>query len=123
MAGGGEHSWRSSSSTPPSTGTRGAEGSGGQPNADPCDIVFETILSPTDVAELQRISAGEVLKVETVFENQIERLGVKRGNVTVGVIANPRGAEVIACMKSGNQYIARVIDVRGNQCRVRVERK
>ncbi|HTE89300.1 MAG TPA: hypothetical protein VK639_10120 [Terriglobales bacterium] len=95
---------------------------GGQPDIDPCDIVFETILSSVDVSELGRASAGEVLQVETVLEQQIERLCVKRGNATVGVIANPRGTEVLACMKRGNHYVARVIDVRGNHCRVRVER-
>ena len=123
MAGGGKQAWRGSTSRPPSTGQR--EGTGGgqeSPDSDPCNIIFETILSAINVSELAKVLPGEYLKIEIVTENQVDRLCAKHAGVIVGTIANPRGAEVLACIKAGNEYVARVLSIQGNRCPVRVER-
>jgi hypothetical protein len=121
MAGGGKHTWRSSSNSPKRESTDGAgSNSGGD---DACDIRFETTLNSIDLIAIQTISRGSTLNVVLVNENSVERLAATLNGVRVGVISHPRTLDIIGCIREGNQYIAVVVEREGNLCRVRIERQ
>lgn len=119
MAGGGKHTWRSSSEPQKPMGV-GRPESGGD---DPCDIQFETTLNSVDQTAIQKVCRGTTLTVAVAEENNIARLQATLEGVRVGVIAHPKTLEIIACIRAGNQYVAAVMDRQGNLCRVRVERQ
>lgn len=124
MAGGGHITWRSHDDTPKRdpSGSGGPPGGGGPPNYDACDIRLETTLNSIDPTAIQKINRGDRLTIREVMENAVSRIVAELNGQRLGVISHPKTLEMIACIRSGNQYEAVVVERQGGLCRICVER-
>lgn len=115
-------------SSPGSSGTgagSGGGGGGGQAS-DPCDITVDADLTGIDPAVLANVRPGATLNVSIVKAGSYEAVACKLPpkNETVGTLAAVPGlANLIACIKKKNVYVADVQQVGRGRCTVRVHRK
>lgn len=112
-----------SSSEKPKGGGGGGDGTKG---GDPCDIALDADLTGIDPAVLAKVTVGVSLTVSIVKAGRYEAVacGLPPKNVTVGTLAAVPGlANLIACIKKKNTYVADVLQVGRGRCVVHVHRK
>lgn len=124
MSGGGggggsgdSDNWRPAStiSNPAGGGTSGAGGTG-VPN--PCLFTEITNLSSPNIAVTSALSVGSVLTI-VLQESPLRVLAMSAGNAA-GSITSARLADIIECLRSGQQYAARVTQISGGAVTVEI---
>lgn len=125
MGGGGSggSSWDSSIYSDKSKAGTGGVSSSASGGSDPCDITFETVLNSPNVPELQNVTVNEVLEVGLVTENSQQKVIVTKSGTQLGVIVHPLVMDLITCINSRHEYVAKVIALQGIRCQVIISRK
>jgi hypothetical protein len=116
--GGGSDDWRPiSTPVPPGGGaTGGAGGGAGAPN--PCIFTEVAILSSPNSQVIGGLSIGSVLSV--VLQQAPLRVVVMTGSAIAGSITSARLADIIQCIRAGQQYEAKVTQINGGAVTVEV---
>ena len=90
---------------------------------DPCNILEMTVLSLPNRTALASIHIGDMLEIE--FRPGPPRFLVvmTKGGSAAGAIVSSSTDRLVECMQRGFGYVAKVVDLSGDICKVLVQRK
>ena len=120
MSGGPTKTDWSETGRPPARAPGG--GGGGEPGADPCDIVSHTNLNSPDPAVIRTLRPGDKLDVHLQAGPPRILQARNTAGLVAGSITSPEMPRIIDCMRQGVIFVADVVSVRGGVCQVRVHR-
>jgi invasion protein IalB len=111
----------------PSRGADPAKKAGlakGKNPADRCDLDFTVDLSAVNLPVVRTLAAGAVLAVALASIGNLEAVVCRTpGGDMVGTLAAFEGlADLIDCMRRGNNYSATVVRINGATCTIHVQR-
>jgi hypothetical protein len=118
--GGGGSDWRPEPKPVPAPPKKGSAGGGGGGPPDPCNIVEDTNLNSVDRTVLASVGVGAILTVALEVGPPIRLLAKASTTATLGSITSPAMLQIIACIQSGVQYEAEILDIRGAVCSVQI---
>lgn len=106
----------------------GGAGSGtGGGTGNDCEFEFSTTLFGPVPGIANQLSAGDVLDVRLAVDGESSAVGVfspQLDGQQVGTLAGSnRIPDMVACLNSGVEYIARVLSVNGSQVGLRVSNR
>lgn len=116
--GGGGGDWRPTSTIgstagTPTGGATGAGGGGGASGPNPCMFTEITNLSSPNAAVVSNVTVGSVLAIS--LQQTPLRVVAMSGGALAGSITSARLADIIQCLRAGQQYEARVTAINGGQ--------
>lgn len=82
--------------------------------------IINTTVSSVDLTLLSKLTLGDVLSVEL---SEDETVILVNGNGEIlGSIVHPNTADLILCIKQGNEYEASIVSINVPACTVKIER-
>ena len=120
--GGGSNTndWRPASTISKGAGgeASGVGGGGPQAGPNPCLFTEVTNLASPNITVVSTLTVGSVLTV--ILQNAPLRVVAMTGAVIAGSITSGRLPDIIQCLRSGQRYEARVMQINGGAVTVEI---
>lgn len=104
------------------SGSGGFGGGGGGGSSTPCEsLAFETQLSSPKASVIQRLTIGDILKIELKKLDDTFTIVVSWHAEVAGGLTSPDVQRLRECILSGHEYAATVLSINQGQVKVRVK--